>query len=489
MRNLEANTQDSRISHKWLCFLAVALGTFVAYSDSSMINIALPSLAGHFQVDMSVIEAIITFYLLMLTGLVVIFGRVADMYGRKKLYITGFAIFTIASSLCGITPTLWLLILFRAGQGVGAALLLANGAAIVTAVFPSAERGKALGTLGSVIAFAVIAGPLIAGFLADHVGWRAVFYVNLPIGVGGLILAARVLPKKSVEVNKERFDVAGAVSFVAFLTAFLLALKVLSRPDFQPAVFTALAAAALFLGGLFIVIESRIEHPLVDLTLFHRRLFSAAVASSFLSFWALSAVTFLLPFYLERVLRLSPTQSGYLLAPIAAMLVFSAPLGGRLTDRFGTRAICTIGATINALALLSLSTLGPDTSQFGVVLRMIPLGVGSGLFQPPNNSSIMGAVPNNRLGIASGMISAIKNFGSMSGVAVTSLLFRALQSGAFERMRAEGGATAIVQRQAFVHGVRVVFLISAAIGSVAVITSFVRGENAIKQESPAAAKL
>src|SRR5688572_8235247 len=221
---MEANSQDRRVSHKWLCFLAVALGTFVAYSDSSMINIALPSLAGYFQVDMSVIEAIITFYLLMLTGLVVIFGRVADMYGRKKLYILGFAIFTIASSLCGIAPTLGLLILFRAVQGVGAALLLANGTAIVTAIFPSTERGKALGTLGSVIAFAVIAGPLIAGFLADYVGWRAVFYFNLPIGLAGLILAARVLPKRSGEVNKERFDVAGAVSFVAFLTAFLLTL-------------------------------------------------------------------------------------------------------------------------------------------------------------------------------------------------------------------------------------------------------------------------
>lgn len=485
---MKANNEDGRSPHKWLCFLAVALGTFVAYSDSSMINIALPRLAGHFAVDMSVIEAIITFYLLMLTGLVVIFGRVADMYGRKKLYLLGFAVFTIASSLCGMAPTLWLIILFRSLQGVGAALLLANGTAIVTATFPSAERGKALGMIGSVIAFAVIAGPLIAGVLADHIGWRAVFYVNLPIGVGGLILAARVLPDHREEVGKERFDVAGAVSFVAFLTAVLLALKVLSRADFQPAVFAGLAAATVCFGVLFIVIESRIEHPLVDLTLFQRRLFSAAAASSFLSFWAMSAVTFLLPFYLVRVLRLSSTQSGYLLAPIAAMLVFSAPLGGRLADKFGTRAICTIGATINCLGLLYLSTLDLDTSQFGVVMRMIPLGIGSGLFQPPNNSSIMGAVPNNRLGIASGMISAIKNFGAMSGVAVTSLLFEAFRSGALERMKTDAAAE-IVERQAFVFGVRAVFLISAAIGSVAVITSFVRGETAIEQESPAAAKL
>jgi EmrB/QacA subfamily drug resistance transporter len=485
---MEANTEASSIN-KWLCFLAVALGTFVAYSDSSMINIALPRLAGHFHVDMSVVEAIITCYLLMLTGLVVIFGRVADMYGRKKLYILGFAIFTIASSLCGLAPSLWLLILGRAVQGVGAALLLANGTAIVTAIFPAAERGKALGALGSVIAFAVIIGPPIAGFLADRIGWRSVFYVNFPIGIVGLILASRVLPAPSEDVGKERFDVAGAVSFVAFLSAFLLALKVLSRPEFHPALFSALAAAAVFLGGLFIVIESRTEHPLIDLSLFQRRLFGAAAASSFLSFWALSAVTFLLPFYLVRVLHLSSTQSGYLLAPIAAMLVFSAPLGGRLADRFGTRAICTLGASINCLGLLYLSTLDSDTTQLGVVLRMVPLGLGSGLFQPPNNSSIMGTVPNNRLGIASGMISAIKNFGSMSGVAVTSVLFTALQTGALERMRAGGGTAAIVEQQAFVFGVRVVFLISAAILSVAVLASFVRGEEAIKQESRAAAKV
>lgn len=484
---METNTKDSRRANKWLCFLAVALGTFVAYSDSSMINIALPSLAGYFKVDMSVIEAIITFYLLMLTGLVVIFGRVADMYGRRKLYIVGFAVFTIASSLCGIAPTLWLLVLFRSVQGVGAALLLANGTAILTAIFPSADRGKALGSLGSVIAFAVIAGPPLAGFLADHIGWRAVFYVNLPIGVGGLMLASRVLPTGSEEATKERFDVAGAVSFVAFLTAFLLAIKALARPDVHPVVIGVLAAATISLGLCFIVIESRTEHPLVDLTLFHRRLFSAAAASSFLSFWAVSAVTFLLPFYLERVLQLSSTQSGYLLSPIAAMLVFSAPLGGRLADRFGARAICTIGAAINSLGLLYLSTLDLNTGQFGVVLRMVPLGLGSGLFQPPNNSSIMGSVPKNRLGIASGMISAIKNSGAMSGVAVTSLLFGALQSGALERMRAGGGSAEMVERQAFVFAVRVVFLISAAIGSVAIITSFVRGENATT-ESAAAAK-
>ncbi|HKY04724.1 MAG TPA: MFS transporter, partial [Blastocatellia bacterium] len=467
---------------KWLCFTTVALGTAAAYSDASMVNIALPSIGRYFDADISVVEAIITFYLLMLTGLVIIFGRLADMYGRKRLYNLGFVIFILASALCGIAPSFWLLVALRSLQGVGAAMLLANGSAIVTASFPKTERGKALGMLGSVIATSVIAGPIISGVLSEYLGWRAVFYVNVPVVIIGLLLSLRVLPADSTGQDKERFDVKGAIAFLAFLGCFMLLLKTASV--------AALAGVVLLVAG-FIIIESRVAHPLLDIALFRNRAFGAASVSSFLSFWATAATSFLIPFYLERVLVLSPKTSGYIFAPIALFLVIFAPLGGRLADRFGTRAICTIGALINCIGLLLLSTLGPDTSPLGVILRMIPFGIGSGLFQPPNNSSMMGAVPPNRLGIASGMISAVKNFGSMSGVAVTSLVFGLVHAGALERLQATGLAPEDIERQAFLSGLRLMFLISAAICSIAVITSFVRGEEKTHagQEAPAAAKI
>jgi EmrB/QacA subfamily drug resistance transporter len=478
-------------SRKWLCFITVALGTFAAYADASMVNIALPSIGRHFEADISVVEAIVTFYLLMLTGLVIIFGRLADMYGRKRLYITGFVTFILASALCGTAPTFWLLALFRSLQGVGAAMLLANGSAILTASFPKSERGKALGSLGSVIAFSVILGPIISGFLSEHFGWRAVFYVNVPFVIAGFILGLRVLPADSPATERERFDVKGAITFLSFLTCFLLLLKTFTATGQNVALPAAALAGVILLGASFIVIESRVEHPLLDTGLFRRRAFGAAAVSSFLSFWATSATSFLLPFYLERVLHLSPTKSGYIFVPIAVFLIVFAPLGGNLADRFGTRAICTAGALINCLGLVSLSTLSMETSPLGVILRMIPFGIGSGLFQPPNNSSMMGAVPSNRLGIASGMISAIKNFGSMTGVAVTSLVFTLVQASALERLRMTVPVAEDVERQAFLSGLRIMFLISAAICSIAVITSFVRGEERLKgdREELAAAEL
>jgi len=472
---MESGTQKM-VPRKWLCFITVALGTFAAYSDASMVNIALPSIGRHFEADISVVEAIVTFYLLMLTGLVIIFGRLADIYGRKRLYTTGFVIFILASALCGMAPSFWLLALLRSLQGIGAAMLLANGSAIVTASFPKTERGKALGALGSVIAISVILGPIVSGFLSEHFGWRAVFYVNVPIVIVGFVLGIKALPPDSSGHDRERFDVKGAIAYLAFLACFLMLLNTLSTTDQRAAVPAAALAGAILFGAGFIVIESRVEHPLLDTGLFRRRAFGAAAVSSFLSFWATSATSFLLPFYLERVLRLSPTKSGYIFMPIALFLVVFAPLGGNLADRFGTRAICTTGALINCLGLVCLSTLSAETSAFGVILRMIPFGIGSGLFQPPNNSSMMGAVPANRLGIASGMISAIKNFGSMSGVAVTSLVFTLVQTGALERLRSTGLDTEAAEREAFISGLRVMFLISAAICSVAVITSFVRGE-------------
>jgi EmrB/QacA subfamily drug resistance transporter len=474
--------------HKWLVFLCVALGTFIAYLDSSIVNIALPTLSRYFRADLSMIEWIVTSYLLMITGLVIIFGRVADLYGRRRLYIFGFIVFTLGSVLCGAAPTVGLLILFRCIQGIGAASLLANGAAIVTETFPENERGRALGMVGSVLALGAIVGPLLGGFLTEHVGWRSVFYVNIPVGLVGLLMAIRVLNSPASEREAEGFDFSGAVTLVTLLSCFLFLVNALSTQDRGKAVYLGLLAAVVVLAGVFLVIESRVTHPLVDLSLFLRRAFSAAVASSYLSFWALSSVAFLLPFYLDRGLALSPSQSGYILAPVPAVLVLIAPLGGYLADRIGARTVSTTGALINCLGLAFLSTLSTNTTPLGVVLRLVPFGIGMGFFQPPNNSAIMGAVPPNRIGIASGMISAIKNLGSMSGVAITSLIFTVAQTTVLGRLQAQGIAATVAERDSYVSAVRVMYLFSAAICSVAVVTSLVRGQKpADSSKAPIAA--
>src|ERR1043165_4557465 len=476
---MEASTHsnDQRAPRKWICFFCVAIGTFIAYLDSSIVNITLPTLSRYFQADLSTIEWIVTSYLLMLTGLVVIFGRAADIHGRKRLYIFGFIVFTISSALCGAAPNVWLLVAFRCLQGIGAASLLANGTAIVTEVFPPSERGRALGMMASVLAASAIIGPLLGGFLADNVGWRSIFYVNIPIGIAGVRLAVKELPSSTTSASGERFDFGGAITLLGSLSCFLFLINTLSRNDWRTDIVTALAVGMVVLTVVFLMIEARVEQPLLDISLFRRRAFTAATASSYLSFWAMASVSFLLPFYLDRGLGLSRTRSGYIMAPIPVVLVLSAPLGGYLSDKVGARLISTIGAVINCFGLLCLSTLTAHTTPAGVILRLVPFGVGLGLFQPPNNSAIMGAVPASRIGIASGMISAIKNLGSMSGVAVTSLFFTVARLSTLKQMQDQGTEAALADQQSFIAGVREMYILSAAICSLAVVMSLVRGQH------------
>jgi EmrB/QacA subfamily drug resistance transporter len=474
----QTTAPDRAAFRKWLCFTAIALGTFVGFLDSSIVNIALPTLTRHFQTDLNVIKWVVTSYLLMITGLVIIFGRLADMYGRKRLYIFGLIVFTISSALCGAAPTIWTLILFRCLQGMGAAALLANNTALITETFPGKERGKALGMLGSVLALAAITGPLVGGFLTDLIGWRSIFYVNLPVGIPGIILAAKVLPSQPRHSSGEKFDFLGAITLFACLTSFLFLTNVLSKPEWHPSTFVPLLVATLALAIIFLMIEARVEHALLDLSIFRKWAFTTAVLASFLAFWGIASISFLMPFYLDRVLLLDPTKSGILLAPVPIALAIAAPLGGYLTDRFGVRAICTTGAAINFFGLIVLATLSTTTSTLGVFLRMIPFGVGMGLFQPPNSNAMMGAVPVNRLGIVSGMIGLLKNLGSMTGVTVTSLVSTVTQVAVLNQLNASGVFGAAAERESFASAVRVTFLVSAAVFFVVIVTSIIRGKEA-----------
>lgn len=476
MQNNLVLKEDAGV-RKWLSFAAIALGTFIGYLDSSIVNIALPTLTRYFQTDLSVIKWVVTSYLLMITGLVIIFGRLADMYGRKRLYIFGFIVFTLSSFLCGSSNTIWSLIIFRSFQGIGAAALLANGAALIGETFPPKERGKAFGMLASVLAFAAITGPLVGGFLTDQVGWSSIFYVNVPIGIVGAILAAKVLPSQPRPPSRERFDFAGAITLFACLTFFLLLTSALSKSDWQLSAVLPLTTATILFAAGFLRIENRVEHALLDLQIFREWAFSAAALSSFLAYWSIAASSFLVPFYLDRVLLLDPTKSGALLAPVPIALAIAAPLGGRLADRFGVRAISTTGAVINLVGLLALSTLNIDTGTVGVILRLAPFGIGMGLFQPPNNNAMMGAVPPNRYGIVSGMIGALKNLGSMTGVAVTSLVSTIAQLNVMAQLEASGVTGELAERQSFASAVRTTFLLSALICVVVVFTSLARGKS------------
>jgi len=414
--------QQVDYSRKWYVMAAVAMGIFLATVDGSIVNITLPTLVNAFQVDFAVVEWVVLSYLLAVTTLMLGIGRLADMLGKKMLYNTGFIIFTVGSLLCGLASTVYLLIAFRVLQAIGAAMTMALGTAIVTEAFPPQERGKALGITGLMVSLGVITGPTLGGIILEAASWHWVFFVNLPFGVVGTLLVARFVPALRPQ-GGQRFDYWGALTLFAGLMSFLLALTFGQQDGFgAPASLALFAAAAVGLAA-FVVIELRSEQPMIDLSLFRNGLFSVNLITGFMTFVASAGTVLLMPFYLQNVLGHSPRTAGLLMVVVPVALGIFAPLSGILSDRFGTRPLTVVGLALLLVGYLAVSTLSTETSMWGYVLRFLPVGIGMGMFQSPNNSAIMGSVPRERLGVASGLLAITRTLGQTTGIAVLGALW------------------------------------------------------------------
>jgi EmrB/QacA subfamily drug resistance transporter len=409
--------------HKWLVLAAVGTGVFLGTLDGSIINVSLPTLSQTLEADFPTIQWVILGYLLTVTSLLLSMGRLADIRGKKKIYQLGFGIFIIGSMLCGLAPGAGWLIAFRVLQAVGAAMITALGAAIVTAAFPPSERGKALGLIGTIVSAGIATGPALGGLLIGTVGWRAIFFVNVPVGLVGVLMVQAFVPDDK-PAGGQRFDFAGAGTLFISLFCLLLALTMGQQLGFAAPVILALFIGAVVFLVIFLLIENRIKQPMIDLGMFRNELFSVSLLTGFLCFLALGG-TFILPFYLQDVQGYSVAQVGLLLSVLPIMLSVFSPLSGMLSDRLGTRGLATAGLLLMALAFFWLSTLQIDTSTIAYMLRVVPLGIGIGLFNSPNNSAIMGSVTKERLGIASGFLAITRTLGQTTGVAVIGAIFAA----------------------------------------------------------------
>ncbi|MBN1218531.1 MAG: MFS transporter [Anaerolineae bacterium] len=410
-------------SRKWLAMAAVATGVFLGTIDGSIVNVSLPTMMQALQTDFPTIQWVILGYLLVITCLLLSMGRLADIRGKKKVYLLGFVIFTLSSMLCGLAPGAGWLVAFRVIQAIGAAMVTALGMGIVTAAFPPQERGKALGIMGTIVSVGIAAGPALGGLLIGTVGWRAIFFVNVPVGIVGVLMVRAFVPD-DIPTGRQRFDFAGAGALFIGLLSLLLALTLGQRLGFSAPLILALLVNFVLFLVLFLLVEGKVAQPIVDLSMFHNPLFSTSLLTGFMTFVALGS-SFILPFYLQDVLGYSATQVGLLLTVLPAMLSITAPLSGTLSDRFGTRGLTTTGLLLIAFTFLMLSTLQTDTSTLGYILRIVPLGIGMGMFQSPNNSAIMGAVGKQRLGIGSGMLAMTRTLGQTTGVAVIGTIFAA----------------------------------------------------------------
>jgi len=463
-------------NYKWIALSCTTIGALFSVLSGSTLMIALPVIMKDLHAGMGIVTWILMGYMLIMTILVPSVGRVADMFGRKKLYVSGFAVFTIASFFCATASNgVWLLA-FRMIQAVGGALMIANSTAIVADVFPREELGKALGINGMIISIASVIGPILGGFLIQ-IGWRSIFYINIPIGIVGTLWAAFQLKEDYVETEKQKFDWVGTFTFSVGMLSLLLALTLGGFTGWlQLPVLVLFLASVVFLV-LFVRTEKKSAAPMLDLQLFRIRALAFAYASNLMNGIARGAVTFLLIFYFQGIKGVDPIHAGILLAPIAVSMMIASPVSGYFSDKYGARVLSSIGLLISAFGLLGMVFITEKTPYSVLILYMFVLGLGSGMFFSPNSSSIMGMVPAGKRGIAAGVRTMALNAGNVLSIAISmaiisSSISQEAMQGLF--MGTQIGSKGIAIDQ-FMSGLRTAFLLSFIISVIAAVISYSRG--------------
>lgn len=457
---------------RWLVLSAVSVGTFMATLDGSIVNIALPSIGRAFGIDLAAVEWVVVAYLLVVGSLLLPFGRLGEVLSFRRVYLAGFAVFTLASVLCGASPGPGALVASRAVQGVGAAMIMAMGPAIIARTFGPGERGRALGLNAVSVSIGLSLGPALGGLLTEIGSWRAIFLVNAPVGIFAILWAARILPTEAPG-RSQRFDVPGAALTAAGLFALLLALSQGESWGWASPFVIGLLVIAATCAAAFVAVERRTAAPMMDLGLFRVRAFSAGLAAVVVAFAGLFTATFLLPFLLQDGSGYTPLQAGLLITPIPIAAALVAPFSGALSDRIGQRLPASLGIAVLAAGLLSLTTLPDHFAVADLAWRLALIGAGQGLFLSPNSSAILGSVPRPRLGTASGMIAQMRVVGQALGI-VASAAVVALRLPT--HLAALDGLPPDRARQvAFVMAAHDAFVAAAIICSIGIAASLLRG--------------
>ncbi len=464
------------IAYKWLALLTVSIGTFMTTLDVSIVNISLPRLTNVFETEPSVILWVTVGYLLVSVSLMLTLGRIGDVLGRKRVYVLGFALFTVGLILCSLSQNILQLILSRIVQAVGTAMIVSLSAAIVTAVFPSQERGKALGILGGVVSAGLLSGPVLGGFLLDLLDWQSIFYTRVPVGIIGLVMAWILLKEQREPSTSLKFDLGGAATLFVSFSSLLLFFNLGGRLGFSSVTALALAASTVILLTLFVVLERRAAQPIVDLNLFRNRLFAGGNTSLGIMFVAIAANTFLMPFYLIDGLGRSASETGLLLAIVPLTMLVIGPPSGWLSDKIGSRLLCTVGVALISVALFLLSGLGTESSDTDILLRLIVLGAGIGMFSSPNNSSIMGSVPRDKLSTGSAMIATVRQIGMSIGIAVAGAIFTSRQAFYAAQLAQDNLNPQMLQKSSLVGGYQDTLLVAAIVCGIGIFTSLARGK-------------
>jgi EmrB/QacA subfamily drug resistance transporter len=410
------NRAFNRVNQKWLVLLAIGASTFMSALDTSVVNTVLPVINQSLGSDIAQVEWVVTVYLLIVSGLLLTFGRLGDLLGHKRVFLWGFGIFITASALCGLSPTVGYLITFRGIQAFGAAMLASNSPAILTKNFPATQRGQALGLQATMTYLGLTVAPSLGGWLTDLISWRAIFYINVPVGSLALILSWTLIPPVDEHKREERFDIAGAGLFLAGLITLMTALNQGHAWGWGSVWIIGLFGFSLLTLTVFIRVENKKIYPMLDLRLFKDRIFTSSALSAVANYIAIFSILLLFPFYLINGRGLSPAQAGALLTIQPMIMAIIAPISGTLSDRIGTKIPCALGMAIMTVGLLGMTRLSLESSFIEAGLSLGIAGLGTGMFISPNNSALMGAAPRNRQGIAAGILATARSVGMVLGV-------------------------------------------------------------------------
>ena len=466
------------MDNKWKVFFLVGTSIFMSTLDSSIVNVALPFMMQDLKSDIQTIQWVVLSYLLTVSSLLLTFGRLSDVKGRKVVYVAGFGLFTAGSLFCGLAEAPLTLILARSIQGVGASMLMACSPALIVDVFPAAERGRALGMMGAVVAAGLTAGPVAGGIILEVLSWRYIFFINLPIGIaavtGGMALLSG---NATARGSREPMDISGSVIFVLFLSSLILLLTKLPEWGWG-------SARAFFTGGVslaagvgFVMNEKQTRFPLFDMQLLSIRLFVFPILSSAILFAALFMIIFMMPFFLTYACGYpASTVGGIMIVPFLFLLVVS-PVSGMMYDRFASRRLCMVGMALLAASLVSLVWLQPGDGKWPILWRIALAGLGTAVFVSPNNTATMSSVPLERRGIASGAVATARNMGMVLGVALAGLVFTFSFSGLSGGAILEGYQQAMVPF--FMISFKRVMIMGAVLASVGLFITWARGKEQV----------
>jgi len=477
-RSLRHPVDPNAANYRWWVLMVTSVGALMASLTSGTLIIALPEILNDLHTDIFSLLWIVVGYTLVATVLVLNAGRIADMVGRARSYTLGFVIFTLASILCALAPNASQLILWRLVQGVGGALLMANATALVTDAFPRPELGRALGINGMVIGAGAILGPILGGWLTGY-GWRTIFWFNVPIGLVGAAAAGMILVEQAQRAKRVEIDWLGSVLYFVGLMGLMMALAFGGVYGWTTwwvvGGFVAFVAAT----PVFLWVEAHHHAPLLDLSLFRDRLYTMGNVTGFLNSIARNGVLFLLVFYLQGARGEDPVTAGLMLAPLAIGLIVLSPISGVLADRYGSRELATAGMVITGLGLAGLMTLQTDTPYWQLAFWQLVVGAGSGIFNSPNTSAVMGVVPPSKRGVGAGTRMMLMQSGFVVSIAlaiglVTSSMDPKVLVAIFSGTQIGGRGISLVP---FTNALHLAFgagVVASALGAVA---SLMRGEH------------